>query len=166
LNLRSNQDSSTYPKFPNYPHPLRHLRRPSRRRSLRCRLRRHRHRILSPRRSSWRRASAGRSGCGGIRSAFGGLRGRAFAGRSGCGGIRGAFGVSKAAPGRPRTQPPPGSTPGQAARCSKHRSHPPSRHAPPKTQYTNSANPYIAHIQQTPNKNQALPDPSPSWPAP
>jgi hypothetical protein len=71
-----------------------------------------------------------------------------------------------AAPGRPRTRPPPGPAPGQAACCSTPRSHPPSRHAPPKTQHTNSANPHIAHIQQTPNKRQTLPEPSPSRPAP
>jgi hypothetical protein len=161
LNLRSNQNLATYPKFPNYPHPLRHMRRPSRRGSLRCclrcRLRRHRRRIFSPR----------RSGCGGIRSAFGSLWGRASADRSSCGGIRSAFGSFRgAAPGRPRTRPPPGSTPGHAARCSTPRNHPPSRHAPPKTHHTNSANPHIAHIQQTSNKSQTLPEPSPSRPAP
>jgi hypothetical protein len=92
LNLRSNQDSATYPKFPNYPHPLRHLRGPSRCGSLRRRLQRHRRRIFNPRHSSWRRAFAGCSGCGGIRNAFGSLQGWASAGRSGCGGIRSAFG--------------------------------------------------------------------------
>jgi hypothetical protein len=157
LNLRSNQNSATYPKFPSYPHPLRHLRRLSRcgslRRRLRCRLRRHRRRIFSPR----------RSGCGGIRRAFGDLWGQVSAGRSGCGGIWSTF---RSLQGRPRTRPPPGSAPGQAARCSTPRSHPPSRHVPPKTQHTNSAKPHIAHIQQTPNKRQTLPEPSPSRPAP
>jgi hypothetical protein len=38
--------------------------------------------------------------------------------------------------------------------------------APPKTQHTKFSNPHIAHIQQTPNKRQTLPEPSPSRPAP
>jgi hypothetical protein len=48
---------------------------------------------------------------------------------------------SGAAPGRPRTRPPPGSASGLAARCSAPRSHPPSRHGPPKTQHTKFSKP-------------------------
>jgi hypothetical protein len=165
LNLRSNQNSATYPKFPNYLHPLRHLRRPCRcgslrrclRRCLRCRLRRHRRRIFSAR----------RSGCGGhqarLRRSLGASLRRPQRMRGHPARLPQSPGV---APGRPRTRPPPGSAPGQAARCSTPQSHPPSRHAPPKTQHTNSAKPHIAHIEQTPNKRQTLPEPSPSRPAP
>jgi hypothetical protein len=70
------------------------------------------------------------------------------------------------APGRPQTRPPPGSAPGQAARCSTPRSHPPARHAPPKTKHTkfskHTHNPHPTNVKQT----KTLPEPSPSRPAP
>jgi hypothetical protein len=70
------------------------------------------------------------------------------------------------APGRPRTRPPQGSAPGQAARCSTPRGRPPARHATPKpkhakfSKHTRTAHP--TNAKQT----KMLPEPSPSPPAP
>jgi hypothetical protein len=76
LNLCSNQGSATYTKFPNYPHPLSHLRRPSRHGVLRCRLRRRLRGILSPRHCGRRRATTRHSSRRGSEGAFSGFWGR------------------------------------------------------------------------------------------
>jgi hypothetical protein len=70
------------------------------------------------------------------------------------------------APGRPRTRPPQGLAPGQAARCSTPRSRPPARHAPHKTKHTKFSK--HTHSPHPANAKQAttLPEPSQPRPAP